>query len=246
MKVPSSASSNARRGAARSEARTRGAEGWRAAPLDQLEPESAVHNWGSGPRAERSLPSVLCGTLYLWWARRLGRGSRWRVAGGGSARRWSRNHGGMLRRRFIGGFGPDERVADRLDFGPDHQEPHRRRPRPAALPRPSRRGRRDRGGAGPAQRSAHRAGPVPDPDRAPLIRGRTGQPGPGAGCPESGCVCDQISDRLPGVGYVAVDGIAEPVRVRFSHITDQHITQLTNPPDPPALQLVDDAEGVAA
>ena len=33
---------------------------------------------------------------------------------------------------------------------------------------------------------------------------------------------------MPGVGYVLVDGIAEPVRVRFSHITDQHIGALVN------------------
>ena len=36
-------------------------------------------------------------------------------------------------------------------------------------------------------------------------------------------MCDQISDSLPGIGYVTVDGIAEPVRVRFSHVTDDYI-----------------------
>ena len=68
----------------------------------------------------------------------------------------------------------------------------------------------------------------------------------GAGARNRGAICDLIPDTLPGVGYVAVDGIAEPVRVRFSHITDQHISQLTNPADPPPLHLVGDAEGVAA
>jgi S-DNA-T family DNA segregation ATPase FtsK/SpoIIIE len=62
-----------------------------------------------------------------------------------------------------------------------------------------------------------------------------------------GATCDLIPDTLPGVAYVAVDGIAEPVRVRFSHITDHHISQLTSPADPPGLHLVDNTgQGVAA
>ena len=52
----------------------------------------------------------------------------------------------------------------------------------------------------------------------------------GPGARNRGALCDQISDRLPGVGYVAVDGIAEPVRVRFSHITDDTIAQLGRQP----------------
>ena len=52
----------------------------------------------------------------------------------------------------------------------------------------------------------------------------------GPGTRSRGALCDQISDRLPGVGYVAVDGIAEPVRVRCSHITDTHISQLQTRP----------------
>ncbi len=51
----------------------------------------------------------------------------------------------------------------------------------------------------------------------------------GAGARNRGALADQIPDSLPGVGYVAVDGIAEPVRVRFSHITDQHIDELLTP-----------------
>ena len=34
---------------------------------------------------------------------------------------------------------------------------------------------------------------------------------------------------LPGVGYVEVDGIAEPVRVRFAYVTDDHIRMLKPP-----------------
>jgi len=44
-----------------------------------------------------------------------------------------------------------------------------------------------------------------------------------------------------------VDGIAEPVRIRFAHITDQHIADLVNLRPP--LRLVDDGdepEGLAA
>ena len=48
----------------------------------------------------------------------------------------------------------------------------------------------------------------------------------GAGARDRGALCDQIPETLPGVGYVGVDGVAEPVRVRFSHITDAHIDQL--------------------
>lgn len=52
-----------------------------------------------------------------------------------------------------------------------------------------------------------------------------------------GAYADRIPDSLPGVGYVTVDGIAEPVRVRFSHVTDTDIARLVTPAAP-ALQLV--------
>ena len=48
----------------------------------------------------------------------------------------------------------------------------------------------------------------------------------GPGARDRGARCDNIPEALPGVGYVAVDGIAEPIRVRFSHITDPHIDEL--------------------
>ncbi len=54
----------------------------------------------------------------------------------------------------------------------------------------------------------------------------------GPGARNRGALCDQISDQLPGVGYVTVDGIAEPVRVRFSHITDSVIATLGREPAP--------------
>jgi len=52
----------------------------------------------------------------------------------------------------------------------------------------------------------------------------------GPGARNRGAHADLIPDSLPGVGYVTVDGIAEPVRVRFSNVTDQQITQLTAGP----------------
>jgi len=48
----------------------------------------------------------------------------------------------------------------------------------------------------------------------------------GQGARDRGARCDQIPESLPGVGYVGIDGIAEPVRVRFAHITDDHIARM--------------------
>ena len=60
----------------------------------------------------------------------------------------------------------------------------------------------------------------------------------GAGARNRGAHADLIPDSLPGVGYVTVDGIAEPVRVRFSHVTDSDIANLAGH-QPPRLQLGD-------
>lgn len=51
----------------------------------------------------------------------------------------------------------------------------------------------------------------------------------GPGARNRGAYADLIPESVPGVGYVTVDGVAEPVRVRFSHVTDTHITQLLTP-----------------
>lgn len=59
----------------------------------------------------------------------------------------------------------------------------------------------------------------------------------GPGARNRGALCDLIPDTLPGVGYVAIDGIAEPVRVRFSHLTDDTITALGRTAAP-VLELV--------
>lgn len=48
----------------------------------------------------------------------------------------------------------------------------------------------------------------------------------GQGARDAGAECDRISDATPGVGYVLVDGTAQPVRVRAFCVTDRDITYL--------------------
>jgi DNA segregation ATPase FtsK/SpoIIIE, S-DNA-T family len=48
----------------------------------------------------------------------------------------------------------------------------------------------------------------------------------GGGSHARGALCEDIPASQPGVGYVALDGAADPIRVRFPHITDHHINQL--------------------
>ncbi|MFI6758817.1 FtsK/SpoIIIE domain-containing protein [Micromonospora sp. NPDC050417] len=50
----------------------------------------------------------------------------------------------------------------------------------------------------------------------------------GDGARDRGAVCDQIPEATPGVGFVVLDGVREPVRVRFSYLTDQHINDLAH------------------
>jgi len=50
----------------------------------------------------------------------------------------------------------------------------------------------------------------------------------GDGARRRGARCEEISEALPGTGYVALDGVAEPVRVRFPFISDDHIAQMTD------------------
>lgn len=47
----------------------------------------------------------------------------------------------------------------------------------------------------------------------------------GDGARDRGALCDQISDRHPGIGYVRLDGLAEPVRVRAAYVTDADIAE---------------------
>lgn len=51
----------------------------------------------------------------------------------------------------------------------------------------------------------------------------------GDGARRRGAACDRIPEHLPGVGYVVLDGVAEPIRVRFPFIDDAHITDMAVP-----------------
>lgn len=57
-----------------------------------------------------------------------------------------------------------------------------------------------------------------EPEHAGLVLGH--------GARDRGARCDQIPETLPGVGYVSLDGHAEPVRIWFAWVTDEHIAQL--------------------
>ncbi|QDP94801.1 cell division protein FtsK [Microlunatus elymi] len=48
----------------------------------------------------------------------------------------------------------------------------------------------------------------------------------GAGTRAKGAQAERIRHDLPGVGFVQVDGIPEPTRVRFAHITDPDIAAM--------------------
>jgi S-DNA-T family DNA segregation ATPase FtsK/SpoIIIE len=50
----------------------------------------------------------------------------------------------------------------------------------------------------------------------------------GDGAHNRGATADRIPDTLPGVGYLTVDGASEPVRVRFSYLTDTDIASIAD------------------
>jgi S-DNA-T family DNA segregation ATPase FtsK/SpoIIIE len=57
----------------------------------------------------------------------------------------------------------------------------------------------------------------------------------GPGARSRGAYCDLIPDTMQGVGYAMVDGIAEPVRVRFAWHDDDDLKRLGQPTPLPAL-----------
>ena len=65
----------------------------------------------------------------------------------------------------------------------------------------------------------------------------------GDGMHQMGALADRIPAGRPGVGYVTVEGIREPVRVRAAYVTDDQIhAQSLDYPAPvadPALLAVD-------
>ncbi|PRY19977.1 FtsK/SpoIIIE domain-containing protein [Pseudosporangium ferrugineum] len=48
----------------------------------------------------------------------------------------------------------------------------------------------------------------------------------GDGARDRGALCDEIPETMPGIGYVVLDGVREPVRVRFSYLNDDDIAEL--------------------
>jgi DNA segregation ATPase FtsK/SpoIIIE, S-DNA-T family len=48
----------------------------------------------------------------------------------------------------------------------------------------------------------------------------------GDGARDRGALCDQIPDSMAGVGYVALDGVREPMRVRAAYMADEDIAAM--------------------
>jgi hypothetical protein len=48
----------------------------------------------------------------------------------------------------------------------------------------------------------------------------------GEGARDRGALCDKIPESQPGVGYVHIDGVREPTRVRAAYPTNDDIARL--------------------
>jgi DNA segregation ATPase FtsK/SpoIIIE, S-DNA-T family len=57
-----------------------------------------------------------------------------------------------------------------------------------------------------------------EPAQVNMILGDSGR--------DQGALCDQILESTPGVAYVRVDGVREPIRVRASWVTDGDIAAM--------------------
>src|SRR4051794_30480301 len=72
--------------------------------------------------------------------------------------------------------------------------------------------------------------PLPDPYPTPVAPRGTEEPPHNppldGGAKERGALCHLIREDTPGVGYLRLDGVAEPVRVRFGHVTDADIAAM--------------------
>lgn len=53
-----------------------------------------------------------------------------------------------------------------------------------------------------------------------------------------GAACHEIPENTPGVGYVVLDGVREPARVRAGHVTDDDITAMVAHPAAPDSDVV--------
>lgn len=60
----------------------------------------------------------------------------------------------------------------------------------------------------------------------------------GDGARDAGALCHKIPDNLPGVAYVKLDGLREPVRVRAAYLTDADITDLARDYPAPVAETV--------
>lgn len=68
----------------------------------------------------------------------------------------------------------------------------------------------------------------------------------GPGTRDRGARADLIDEATPGVAYIGRDGLTEPVRVRFAHVSDHHIATLTHQYSPrPQLAVADPTRDVA-
>lgn len=70
----------------------------------------------------------------------------------------------------------------------------------------------------------------------------------GEGMHGMGARCDRISASTPGVGYVSVDGVREPMRVRASWVDDDSVITMSEQfaaPPAPAMSRPDDEEAAA-
>jgi DNA segregation ATPase FtsK/SpoIIIE, S-DNA-T family len=69
----------------------------------------------------------------------------------------------------------------------------------------------------------------------------------GHGARDRGAVCDRIPVTQPGTGYILLDGLREPVRVRAAQATDADINDLAyRYPAPATVERTPDAEIAAA
>ncbi|MGH9116435.1 MAG: FtsK/SpoIIIE domain-containing protein [Acidimicrobiales bacterium] len=67
----------------------------------------------------------------------------------------------------------------------------------------------------------------------------------GEGARNAGARADRIADSTPGVGYVKVDGIREPQRVRAAHVTDSDIAELAGRFPAPVASVPEAGEAAA-
>jgi S-DNA-T family DNA segregation ATPase FtsK/SpoIIIE len=65
----------------------------------------------------------------------------------------------------------------------------------------------------------------------------------GDGAREQGARCDRIPTSLPGVGYVRLDGVREPMRVRAGYVTDRDIAAMAAEYRPRTLRALLEGDG---